>query len=320
MSGSNEQQLKNLFILCDQNHFWKDFQDIGNRIIRQVKDVAVHILPSQFTADVIPDTAWQHPSITVSFVANYKFKPSRGPLFHNRAIGKLDQYEILRNAGIPSPHVEVHSPEKSFEEDVWGRFVVIKPADLKQTSNKDNVRLVRTRRLNQLGDDLHSLLGYEPGTQLLIQSFIDTGPNPQHYRVLSLFAEPLYAQHKILHRLRPDLSEPDEVLQEAVVADGSGEATREFGDYPDVVAFGREIAGAFDQIPLLGIDILKEVATGKLFALEVNAGGNTWHFSSPSSAWRRAENPQQARAMKEQLSAFDAAARALIRQTRLHAA
>lgn len=320
MPRPNKKNLKNLFILCDRNHFWADFHDIGNRIIEQAKDVAVHILPSHFTAEAIPVTAWQHPSITVAFANSFMFNPSRGPVYHNRALSKLYQYQVFRNAGIPSPHVEMHSPEKSFEEDVWGRFVVIKPADLRLTSDKDNVRLVRTRRLNQMGNDLYSLLGYEPGTQLLIQSFIDTGRKPQHYRVLSLFAEPLYAQHKILHRSRPDLVEPDEVLMKAVVSDGSGEHTREYGDYPDVIAFARKIAGAFDEIPLLGIDILREVPTGKLFALEVNAGGNTWHFSSPSSARRRAQFPQDTQAMKEQLSAFDAAARALIRQTRLYAA
>lgn len=320
MSRSNKISLKNLFILCDRNHFWADFQDIGKRIIEQANDVAVHILPSHFSAEVVPVTAWQHPSITVSFVKHFRFIPSRGPVFHNRSLSKLYQYQVFQNDGIPSPHVEIHSPEKRYEEDVWGQFVVIKPADLRLTSNKDNVRLVRTQHLNHFGDDLNSLLGYEPGTKLLIQSFIDTGRNPQHYRVLTLFAEPLYAQHKTLHQPRPDLAQPDEVLLKAVVSDGSGEATREYGDYPDVVVFARKIASAFDEIPLLGIDILMEVPSEKLFALEVNAGGNTWHFSSPSSARRRAQFPEQSQAMKEQFSAFDVAARALIRQTRLYAA
>jgi hypothetical protein len=33
-------------------------------------------------------------------------------------------------------------------------------------------------------------------------------------------------------------------------------------------------------IPMLAVDVIREAATGKLYVLECNPGGNTWHFSS----------------------------------------
>jgi hypothetical protein len=53
--------------------------------------------------------------------------------------------------------------------------------------------------------------------------------------------------------------------------------------------------------------------------LEVNAGGNTWHFSSPASAYWREKHPEHLEAMKRQFDAFKAAARALVRLTRTYA-
>ena len=44
--------------------------------------------------------------------------------------------------------------------------------------------------------------------------------------------------------------------------------------------FAINIAKTFPKNPMFGIDILLEEETGKLFALETNLGGNTWHFSS----------------------------------------
>ena len=61
---------------------------------------------------------------------------------------------------------------------------------------------------------------------------------------------------------------------------------------PDVLAFAREVHGAFPRKPVLGIDILKRESDGKLFALEVNAGGNVWHLSSPKEKHRPAPGGQ----------------------------
>jgi hypothetical protein len=47
-----------------------------------------------------------------------------------------------------------------------------------------------------------------------------------------------------------------------------------------VLAFAERIGGVFSDVPVLGIDIVRDAHTGRLYALEVNAAGATWHLSS----------------------------------------
>ena len=91
---------------------------------------------------------------------------------------------------------------------------------------------------------------------------------------------------------------------------------REFQYYPHVYDFAKKVAAAFRQSPLLGCDILEEHTTGNLYAIEVNAGGNVWHFSSPYNAKDRAAHPEYNALFQSQYGAFDVAAKALINATR----
>ena len=65
------------------------------------------------------------------------------------------------------------------------------------------------------------------------------------------------------------------------------------------------------------VDVLREELTGKLFALEINPGGNTWHFSSHSAA--RIQSSLGGPRLEEQFGAFDIAADVLIERTRSEA-
>ena len=95
-----------------------------------------------------------------------------------------------------------------------------------------------------------------------------------------------------------------------VQADTRGERDSLIAD-PEVLAFARSIHRVFPRIPLLGIDILRRQSDGALFALEVNAGGNVWHFSSYAEKHRARLGGKQA--MLDQFGAWTVAARALIR-------
>ena len=73
-------------------------------------------------------------------------------------------------------------------------------------------------------------------------------------------------------------------------------------------------------MPLKGCDIIRDAATGALFVLELNPGGNTWRFSSHYLARERAGRPREHEALRvRQFDAFRMAARVLVRQTELEA-
>ncbi len=70
---------------------------------------------------------------------------------------------------------------------------------------------------------------------------------------------------------------------------------------------------AFPNIPLQGIDILEESGTGRLYVIEINAGGNTWHFFSSRSALGRIGITRKDRVA--QFGAWKVATEALIETT-----
>lgn len=76
---------------------------------------------------------------------------------------------------------------------------------------------------------------------------------------------------------------------------------------------------ALPDVPLQGIDVLRENKTGKLYALESNPGGNTWHFSSAFGAILRDEVGDGRAKMLAQYDALPRAARTLIEATRAYA-
>jgi hypothetical protein len=225
---------------------------------------------------------------------------------------------MMKTSGISVPHADEFKFGMNFPAEIWGEHVMIKPMPLHLTSNGLHMQVFRREKIaNTTASDFPKdhLIHRSP---MIVQRFVYTGKYASNYRVLSLFGEALYVMKIQSLRPSPNLTDSDEVIESA---DFTSKNHREylFGDYPDEVALAEKISRAFPRIPLLGIDIIREEATQKLYALEVNAGGNTWHYSSPMWAKRRLQFPEAARMMREQYSAFDAAARGLIRATRLWA-
>ncbi len=154
-----------------------------------------------------------------------------------------------------------------------------------------------------------------------MQTLIDTGSHPWKCRVLSLFGEALYSSMTRSAVARVPLDSGDAEIEASIIdaknpkssaADEKGERNRLIAD-AEVLQLARRIHAAFPRVPVLGIDILKRESDGALFAIEVNAGGNVWHFSSGKEGHRKRLGGR--RAMIDQFDAWNTAARALIRVT-----
>jgi D-alanine-D-alanine ligase-like ATP-grasp enzyme len=65
---------------------------------------------------------------------------------------------------------------------------------------------------------------------------------------------------------------------------------------------------------VIGVDIIRESQSGRLYVLEVNPHGAVWHLSSPLR-----KDPEHARELYSQFNALDLAADLLIQKTRTHA-
>jgi hypothetical protein len=152
---------------------------------------------------------------------------------------------------------------------------------------------------------------------MLVQAFVDTGPRFKVFRCLTLFGEVIYQNVSEAPEAHPALTSGDDVVETILPEPPRASTVPQIDTDPAVMEFARSIRSAFPDFPLLGCDILREHVSGRLFAIEVNAGGNVWHLSSPRTRPHRTITRIQ-----EYLSVFqsyDRAASALIQATRRHA-
>ncbi|MBL8894615.1 MAG: hypothetical protein JNJ53_08435 [Rhizobiales bacterium] len=305
---------------------WRDFASIAQEVVKIAPDIAVHLVSPNDTAAVIDDQKWQRPGITVCVGNPGGFVPRRGPLFHNWPVKKLDQYSRLKNAGIPTPYTERFEFGRDYSEADFGEFVILKPLPLQLTSRGSSATLYRTRRLRELKlsdfPETH-FLHDAPG---LVQAFVDTGPYVSKWRVLTMFGDALYSSTSVSPLPRAALDASDAEIEASVVeprtagniaADPEGLRDRLAKD-DEILAFARRMHSVFPTLPALGCDILRRASDGQLFALEINGGGNCWHFSSYAAKHRERLGGREG--MVAQFGAWTVAANSLIRMVRQYAA
>lgn len=248
------------------------------------------------------------------------FRPLRGKVYHGRPIAKIEQLRRLASAGVPVPRTALLTPHLKLDPAAWGEFVVVKPTDLSTSSRGSGIRLVRTRRVRYIAPQ-----NYPPGHPgrcgpMMVQQFIDTGERISLYRVLTLFGEPLYSVLDRGIRPRPPLTAPDEILDRIAIATQTVDTRGELVVEADVLAIARAAHAAIPEVPLKGCDIARDGRTGSLYVLEVNPGGNTWHFSSRYLGRERATNGAAFEQQRiRQFDAFRTAARVLVDRTRAEA-
>lgn len=296
-----------------------DFVEICGKIRARAPHIHIFLGNPGSRAEQVSAKLWSLPALTIGVGTHVgSFAPRRGDLVYNKPVAKLDQAAILQANAVRTPRTGRFDPKASYDPAVWGEFVILKPAPLLLTSDGKNVRMIRTSRLGRIGtpEKLAEMLGTT--APILVQSFVDTGVRPVCWRVLTLFGHALYCMRTVSPIARPSLSASDKEIENASIVTKHVEWKGVY-DYseilfldskPQILDFARRVAACFPRIPLLGVDILEHHETGELFALEINAGGNTWHFSSRSAASGRTAVDREAR--MAQFGAWDVAARALI--------
>jgi hypothetical protein len=290
-----------------------DFKDIAQRIEKIAPDIHVRVFHPYRFAD-LPDSIWKNPTLLINLMLSKDLKMVRGAALLSRLLPKLQQDEMFRLGGIRTPKTVKYEIGMRLDPAIWGDLVLMKPLPLHLTSKNVSIQVFRTHRLSHMAAEDFPSSHLVLSTPMLIQEFVDSGPFLEKYRALTLCGEVLYIAQSKNIKPRPDLSAPDDELESGTFhADGSN---MEYGQYPEIHEFARKMASAFPAIPLLGCDIIRDIHTGELYALEVNAGGNVWHFSSRIQAERRARYPESLQIRHEQYGAFDVAAKALIRATR----
>jgi hypothetical protein len=299
----------------------EDFIAIRERIARIAPNITVMIANTRQLDPRFADLAGRRPSLIVSPTPLGAFRPRRGQIYRGRAIGKDVQLARLEALGIPFPRTALLSPELELDPAVWGSHVIVKPTS-SLSSGGIGFTIVPTGKIIARPPE-HYPQGH-PGrlAPLMVQQFIVTGPTARHYRVSTLFGRALYCLLNLSTEPLPDLGSVRGELQSDALATNSHDPAKrafELVDDKDVIALAARCHAAFPDVPLKGVDIIRDHRTGQLYVLELNCTSNTWHISSNYFAPLR-RGPITKDRMIAQFGAWDVAAAVLIERTRIEAA
>lgn len=316
-------QTRNLILIADPDALdINDFGEIGRRVVRLDPAIQVFLGTPRDTGELVPPHRREFPSLTVAAGAIGRFRPARGRVYYNRQISKWRQFELLRQASIAVPRTALYEAGMDVDPALWGSHVVIKSSGVQGTSSARSGLIVKTDALHvpdRLPPEVSDLLR---APETLIQEFVPTGSHPTSLRVGTFLGTVVHMMSKASALALPDIHAPEFLC---TIGDSNAEdpAARQRGarklfEDPELAHLGRRIAEVFDGLTLLGIDVLRHEKTGKLYALEVNPGGNTWQFSSRHAAPGRDIIGKEERI--RQFDAWNTCARRLVEVCRVQAA
>jgi hypothetical protein len=290
-----------------------DWIAIKQIIERKAPDIEVRIaingLPNSATA------RWQikRPSLVFSPVRLVNFAPRGGAVYCGQILGKDEQVRRLSSIGILTPKTATLSSACAFDPEEWGEYVIVKPNNLNSGAG---VKLVRTM---DLPGRCQELTGFAED-QLIVEPYIDHTEDgtPAEYRVLSLFGRALYCARNQWGNKRPPLSEiaADPLGIIASNSAAMGGRKRSICNDPEIISLGQHAHRAFPECPTIGVDIIRESQSGRLYVLEVNPHGAVWHLSSTLA---KKMDTGHVRDLYAQFNALDLAADVLIQKTRAEA-
>jgi hypothetical protein len=301
---------QNLILVAESRHMDPaDFERIAERIRAMSDTIEVFIVENGSLNMRIARRAADRPTLVACPAPLDMFRPRRGRIFAGQWIGKIEEFKRMKAAGLPVPAWRAVTPGTMMSAEEWGPRVVVKPSYGGQ--NRD-ITLMPPSQVGfihpkNLADDHRGKLG-----AMIAQTFIDTGPLLPEYRVLCLLGEPLYAIE--LKSRTPAASDwPPKLAEPVNLSAFLKERAITFTSEPDVLALARRVHAAMPEVATTGCDIIREAKSGKLFVMEANCKGLSWHLSSALGRRQQAESGLN---FFDQFGAIEVAARVLVERTR----
>jgi hypothetical protein len=255
-----------------------DYLTIRHMMYGPAPDIDVHVIA---TNTVLPPDFWsriaERPTLLFSPDRTDIPSSARGTRIMINPMSKMDEARSFFSAGLPHPMTKLVDLDIKLDEADWGPFTVLKPIAL---SRGRGVRLVRTRDVRWKHSETWPRDDVRYGRNLLAQQFINPGPYSRSHRVFTVLGRTIYS---LVSQSTEKLELPDPSGTDAVdldVAVQGGGRVLELSYDEDVISLAETIHRKFPQIPALGIDIIREQETRRLFVLEMNSGGGIWHISS----------------------------------------
>lgn len=307
---------KKILAICVRSQNYDDFINVGKRIHRLDNSIIIHISNGEFHPNKLAPHLNNLPLLSLYLVNPPDIVPARGHSLCVKDLGKLEEYKNFVAAGVPIPKVKPYTIGETVDPAEWGDYVVLKPV---YSSHAQGNLLART---NWLGEIVHNQIPQThplASSPYLLQQFVDTGFHAMSFRVLSFLGQPLMCVSWRRTRATKYPDTLDEIFSnESFTSNFKQEKNmfdeREFkiANDDEVIEFSKQVFNAHPELPLQGIDIVREAKSGKLYVLENNSGGNVWTFSNAISPTLKVIGRK---ALVTQFMAFDRAAEILVKKT-----
>jgi hypothetical protein len=300
---------KKILAISTRQESYDDFVNIGKRVNRLDSSIIVSVNNGSFDTSQLPLHLHHLPLLTLYMVNPPNTLPLRGHTLCVKDLGKLEEYKNFAAAGVLIPRAKPYQLGETVDPGEWGEYVILKPT---HDSLGRGVVLIQTSELKKISIDTIPVNHPLGKVSYILQEFIDPGPLMPGYRVMSLMGQPLlsYCWDNVTPAQLPNSF--DDSFSRFLFAAAENERVRKLVIEEDIIEFAQQVFEVHADLPLQGIDIIRDAQTKQLYVLENNSGGNVWSFSMSDS------NPYRSfgrKAMVTQFMAFDRAAEILVRKT-----
>ena len=279
--ASHGRQARNLVLVTRPK--WKTMHSDFRRIVQLVRelDPEVHAQVLWDKRNSLPrPSLFLRPTVVVSPLRIRHLFWCPGARFQADLLTKSEEYAALEKCDIPVPKWALVTRDHRPSLETFGRYVVCKPD---AGAKGAEVKIKRTGRV-RWSPPANNMARRLKADGLLAQEFIYTGPWPVSYRVTTLFGKALFSWRVEADRSRRPLQGPDQWRGGAQgggmsICSSGNACTFQLNNDREIIELGERAHAAFPEIPILGVDIIREEPTGKLYVIEVNSAGDTWHFS-----------------------------------------
>jgi hypothetical protein len=257
-----------------------DFDELAAWIVEASPSTLVQVCadePPDERAASLPDL----PTLSVSFAPVRHLRPRRGPLLQGQHIAKSAEYRALDALGIPVPRWQRLLPGQKPDLSALGAYVVTKP-DFGARGAEVRIERGEQAEWTRPRTELAQRFGGHFNPRIA-QQFVYTGRWPKSYRVATLFGRALFGLEIEASHERAPLPDRSAFHGQSVVSSGRGCTFALCADAA-ILGLAERAHGALPDVPLLGVDIVRDADSRELFVIELNSIGYTWHFSSPSGA------------------------------------
>jgi hypothetical protein len=269
---------RNLVIVHTPNaQALSDWEEVKSRIEASAPDIEVRIVDNRARNSVTRRWQVSRPSLVFSPCPLEEYRPAGGKIYAGRFMPKDQELQRMREAGLPVPETTLLTPDLNLSIGEWGECVVVKPDD---GHGGIGVRVVRVEELPRRYAELTD----GGRIRMLVQRYIDNNDADRHhvsYRVLTLFGREIYAGVSYWRGPRRSLDELADdpasmIIRKRADPDRHWELTFD----EDVIGLARSVDRAFPESPVLGVDVVRDAGSGRLYAMECHPNGFVWHLSS----------------------------------------